>query len=380
MKIVLAIDSYKGCLTSEEVEQTAAQALREAFPKCQTDCIPIADGGEGTLQVLVKQNGGTQATLWVQNPCMKRIRAQYGISADGQTAYIEMAEASGLTLISETERNPMKTSTFGTGELIADALSKGCRNFIVGIGGSATNDAGTGMLQALGYRFLDKEGHKLGQGGEILEHIARIDESGKHPLLENAHFIVACDVQNPFYGPQGAACIFAPQKGATPAMMQQLDQGLKHFAKVIQQHTGKDIQQIPGSGAAGGLGGGMMALLNAELRQGAGILLEHTRFKELSADADLIITGEGKADHQTLMGKIPYHILQQSLPHHIPVLLMAGKVEDRDLLLHAGFRTVESITPEFMPLAMAMKPEVARENIRHTVVALAAAHLEPFVG
>ena len=253
MKIVLAIDSFKGCLTSEEVEQVVAQCLSAKFANSLIDSIPIADGGEGTLSTLMQHTQAIYQTVEVHNPCMKKIRASYGISSDGRKAFIEMASASGLTLISESERNPMKTTTFGTGELIADALDKGCTEFIIGIGGSATNDAGTGMLQALGYRFMDKEGKKLGVGGEILSKISFIDESAKHPLLKNAHFIVACDVSNPFYGPQGAAHIFAPQKGANGTMVDELDYGLQQFAQAILRHTGKDISSIPGSGAAGGM-------------------------------------------------------------------------------------------------------------------------------
>ena len=379
MKIVLAIDSFKGCLTSEEVEQTVAQCLSAKSANILIDSIPIADGGEGTLSALMQHTQAIYQTVEVHNPCMKKIQASYGISSDGRKAFIEMAGASGLTLISEDERNPMKTSTFGTGELIADALNKGCTEFIIGIGGSATNDAGTGMLQALGYRFIDKKGQALGSGGEILSKINYIDESTKHPLLKNAHFIVACDVRNPFYGPEGAAHIFAPQKGANRTMVDELDNGLQHFSKVILRHTGKDISSIPGSGAAGGMGGGMLAFLPAVLKSGSEIILGQCNFDERTEGANLIITGEGKMDKQTLMGKIPYHILQTGLNKGIPVIALSGKAENKEELMNAGFKAIHTITPESMPLTEAMKPEVAQKNIQHLFESLAPADLEPFI-
>ena len=379
MKIVLAIDSFKGCLTSEEVEQTVAQCLSAKSANILIDSIPIADGGEGALSALMQHTQAIYQTVEVHNPCMKKIQASYGISSDGRKAFIEMAGASGLTLISEDERNPMKTSTFGTGELIADALNKGCTEFIIGIGGSATNDAGTGMLQALGYRFIDKKGQALGSGGEILSKINYIDESTKHPLLKNAHFIVACDVRNPFYGPEGAAHIFAPQKGANRTMVDELDNGLQHFSKVILRHTGKDISSIPGSGAAGGMGGGMLAFLPAVLKSGSEIILGQCNFDERTEGANLIITGEGKMDKQTLMGKIPYHILQTGLNKGIPVIALSGKAENKEELMNAGFKAIHTITPGSMPLTEAMKPEVAQKNIQHLFESLAPADLEPFI-
>ena len=374
-KIVLAIDSFKGCLTSEEVEQAVAQCLSAKFANSLIDSIPIADGGEGTLSALMQHTQATYQTVEVHNPCMKKIRASYGISSDGRKAFIEMASASGLPLISEGERNPMKTTTFGTGELIADALDKGCTEFIIGIGGSATNDAGTGMLQALGYRFMDKEGKTLGLGGEILSKISFIDESAKHPLLKNAHFIVACDVQNPFYGPDGAAYVYARQKGADERMIADLDRGMQHFAKVLQRWTGMDIGLTAGSGAAGGMGGGMMALLGAELKSGADLLLDISRFDERIADADLIITGEGRIDRQSLMGKIPGKILQRGRSKGIPVIAIAGCVEDETLLKEAGFHGVYATKPENMPLEEAMKPEVATECVKKTASTCYTMHL-----
>lgn len=268
MKVILAIDSFKGCLTSKEVEKTVAQEIQAIFPHVQTLWIPIADGGEGTLKVLMEQAGGVWRHLEAHNPCMDKIDTQYGISPNGKTAFIEMATISGLTLIGEEQRNPMMTTSYGTGELIADALDSGCTEFIIGLGGSATNDAGMGMLQALGYQLWDKQGRLIAPGaaGGQLHEIARISETHKHPLLKRAHFIGACDVNNPFDGPEGAAYVFAQQKGADEAMIAALDKGLNHVAQVVRQQTGKDLAALPGSGAAGGMGGGMMAFLNAKLK------------------------------------------------------------------------------------------------------------------
>ena len=370
MKIILAIDSFKGRLTSAEAGQAAREAILQLHPEWETDIIPIADGGEGMLCVMLNATQGIKQTAWAHNPCMELTPAEYGISADGTTAFIEMANISGLPLITEEQRNPMKTTTFGTGELIRDALEKGCTRFIIGIGGSATNDAGTGMLQALGFRFLDTEGKALGQGGEILEKIASIDTSEVCPLLKNAHFIVACDVQNPFYGPQGAAYIYARQKGADDAMIAELDKGMRLFADVIHRETGKDIAHVPGSGAAGGMGGGMMAFLNAELKSGADLLLDISRFKERIAGANLIVTGEGRIDHQSLMGKIPGKILQIGKEYDIPVIALAGCVEDEVMLREAGFAGVYATKPASMTLKEAMKREVAMECVCQTVTSL----------
>ena len=241
MKVIIAIDSFKGSLTSTEAGKAVEESILQIHPDWQTDIIPIADGGEGMLTVMLNAAQGKRQTLWAHNPCMELTQTEYGISADGTTAFIEMATISGLPLIREEQRNPMKTTSYGTGELIRDALEKGCTRFIIGIGGSATNDAGTGMLQALGFRFLNEKGEPLGQGGEILSEIKSIDTSEICPLLKNAHFTVACDVKNPFYGPEGAAHVFARQKGADDTMIAVLDKGMRSFAQVIQKETGKDI-------------------------------------------------------------------------------------------------------------------------------------------
>ena len=368
MKVIIAIDSFKGSLTSTEAGQTVQESILQIHPDWETDIIPIADGGEGMLEVMLNATQGKTHHTWAHNPCMERIPTTYGISDDGITAFIEMASISGLPLIHKEQQNPMKTTTYGTGELIREALEKGCTRFIIGIGGSATNDAGTGMLQALGFRFLDHNGDSLGHGGEILEKIAFVDTSQKHPLLKSAHFTVVCDVNNPFYGPNGAAYIFARQKGADDPMVESLDQGLRSFAKVIQKETGKDISHIPGSGAAGGMGGGMLGFLQAELKPGADLLLDISQFEARIANADLIITGEGRLDRQSLMGKIPGKILQRGLAHNIPVMALAGCVEDKEQLIRAGFQRIYATKPEDMALEEAMKREVALQNIQNCIL------------
>ena len=367
MKIVLAIDSFKGCLTSIEVEQIVAKSFRKYIPDVIINMIPIADGGDGTLSILSDVLGAQLHECSVYNPCMELIPCQYAMSPSHDCALIEMAAASGLSLIPPEKHNPMKTTTYGTGQLIADALDKGCTNFIIGLGGSATNDAGVGMLQALGFQFFDKDGNELGQGGEILDKIASWSDVNKHPLLQEAHFTVACDVNNPLYGENGAACVYAAQKGADAAMIQQLDKGLFSFARQIYETIGIDISRIPGSGAAGGLGGGMMAFLNSELKSGASLVLELSGFERRIDDADFIITGEGRMDNQTLMGKIPGCILQIGKQYHIDVLGLAGSVSDMDKLLAAGFFAIYPVTPPDMPLDEAMKPCVTEENIMKAV-------------
>ena len=377
MKVVIAIDSFKGSLTSTEAGKAVADGILKQFPQCQIELIPIADGGEGMLTVMLNTIGGKLQHLTAHNPCMENIQTSYGISHDGTTAFIEMANISGLPLIQKEQRNPMKTSTYGTGEIIRDALEKGCTRFIIGIGGSATNDAGVGMLQALGFEFLDKSCRPLGFGGEILNKIVSINSTKVHPKVRNAHFIVACDVQNPFYGPNGAAAIYARQKGADNAMILELDRGIQAFAQVIQKDTGKDISMIPGSGAAGGMGGGMLAFLNAELRSGADLLLDLCQFESKIENADLIITGEGRLDHQSLMGKIPGKILEAGKRKDIPVIAFAGCVTDKEILESAGFKGIFATKPGFMPLEEAMKPDIAIQNLTS---ALASAHLETLIG
>ena len=298
---------------------------------------------------------------------MRPIQARYGVLGDGETAVIEMAEASGLPLLTEQKRNPMLTTSFGTGELIRHALRSGYRKLLVGIGGSATCDGGMGMLQALGLRFYDGSGKELRQGGAVMEQVVRVDSRQRERALEEAQITVACDVQNPFCGAEGAAFVFAPQKGATPEQVVRLDKGLRHWAEVVFQTTGKDIRLLPGAGAAGGMGGALHAFLHASLQPGIELLLDTVHFEEELANADLVITGEGRADRQTLMGKVPAGVLHRALSQGVKTVLLAGQIDDTQLLLNAGFTRLLPVTPQDMPLGEALRPETARENIRRAV-------------
>ena len=289
----------------------------------------------------------------------------------GRTAVMEMSAASGLPLLTAQERNPLKTTTYGTGEMIADAFGRGCREFLIGIGGSATNDAGVGMLRALGFRFLDAEGAELVGGGDILEHIYSIDDSGALPSLREATFSVACDVTNPLYGPEGAAYVFAPQKGADEAMVERLDAGLKNFAEVVKRYNGEDIATLRGAGAAGGLGGGFKALLGARLERGVDMVLEAIRFADIINGCDLVVTGEGRLDCQTMMGKTPSGVLQMAKNQGVPCVAIGGAIEKCKELEQSGFDVILSVTPENMPLAQAMQREVAMANVERTAEQIA---------
>ena len=365
-KFVLAIDSFKGSLTSTEAEAAAREGILRIYPRAEPLCIPIADGGEGMLDAL-STLGGQEVHLRVQGPLNDQIEARYLITADGQTAYIEMASASGLTLVPENLRNPLQTTTRGTGELMRDALDRGCHRLVIGLGGSATNDGGMGMLSALGIRFLDRQGKELEGRGKDMTATVRIDTSLAHPALKTTRCTAACDVRNPFDGPQGAAFIFAPQKGATPDDVQLLDQGLQHLAQLYQQTTGIDIATLPGAGAAGGLGGALAAFLHADLRPGISLLLEANGFQDKIKGADLIITGEGRADRQTLMGKVPAGVLHEAVRAGIPIALIAGQIADEEELHAAGFYHVCATTPQDMPLRVAMQKHIAQENIRQAM-------------
>ena len=367
-KIVVASDSFKGSLSSLEVADAAAKAINECIPGCRVEKVEVADGGEGTMDALHRTLGGVKVAVEVCDPLGRAITASYVKLADGVTAVLEMAVASGLPLLAPQERNPMKTSTYGTGLLIADALRKGCRKFLIGIGGSATNDAGMGMLEALGVRFLDVEGNLLHGSGESLEKVEDIDLSGVCAGLAESEFIIACDVDAPLYGPKGAACVFAPQKGADAEMVAKLNDGLEHFSSVVKRVTGKEVSDIPGAGAAGGLGGGFVAFLPARLERGIEMVLDAISFDERIRGASLIITGEGRVDFQTLTGKTPYGILKRARRQGIPVVAIGGSVAlGEKEASEAGFAGVYAVTPSDMPLEEAMKPETAVRNIYDTV-------------
>ena len=345
MKIVVAIDSFKGCLTSKGANQAAAEGIRRTYPDAVIVEIPVSDGGEGFMEAFHSAIGGTLVEVSVKDPLMRPITAKYLLK--DETAVIEMAQASGLTLLTKEERNPMVATSYGTGQLVVDAVRKGAKHIIVGLGGSATSDAGVGMLRALIDVFA-----KHGQWDDIKE-------------LKHVRFTIASDVKNPLCGENGAAHVFAPQKGATPEDVLALDGRALRFAYVSARHFGYDRSQMEGAGAAGGLGYAFLQYLNADCKPGIQLLLETIHFDEIVKDADLVITGEGSADRQTLMGKLPMGILQQS--GNTPVGLIAGRVSDREQLLKAGFAKVKCINPEGIPLEEAMRKEVAMQNIRETV-------------
>ena len=375
-KIVVASDSFKGCLSSMQVADAVERAALQTCPSCEVVKVDVADGGEGTIDALRRTLGGEKIEIEVADPLGRPVQASYAILNDGITAVVEMAAASGLPLLAPEERNPLKTSTYGTGQLIADALDRGCRRFLVGIGGSATNDAGMGMLEALGYRFLDPQGNLLHSCGESLEKVVSIDESSVNLALKESEFIVACDVKSPLYGPKGAACVFASQKGADSDMVERLDNGLKHFSEIVLLHQNpiQNPLNVPGVGAAGGLGFGFIAFLNARLERGIDMVLDAIKFDELIKGADLIITGEGKIDSQTLAGKTPYGVLQRAKRQEIPVIAIGGNVQlTQEEAKAVGFTSVLQVTPPGMPLNDAMNPETAAENIfRRTMTVILA--------
>ncbi len=366
-KIVIAPDSFKGSVAAREVADSAERAVREVFPACEVVKIPLGDGGEGTMDALLAALGGERVSCRARDPLSRPLWADYAILEDGRTAIVEMARASGLPLLAPAERDPSRATTYGTGELIRDALERGCRRFLLAIGGSATNDGGTGLLRALGYRFLDGRGEELEPCGAALARIAAVDRSGVSPALREASFTVACDVDNPLYGERGAAEVFARQKGADDAMVRMLDAGLRNYARVIERATGTRVDELPGAGAAGGLGAGLVAFLGAELKPGIQMVLEATRFDERIQGADLIITGEGKLDRQTCMGKAPWGVSRAATRQGIPVIALGGSVEDTPLLNQRGFLAVLSILPAPVSLERAMDKDFTLRNIQRTV-------------
>lgn len=365
-KIVVASDSFKGSLSSIDVANSAEKGIKEVCPKCEVVKVNVADGGEGTVDAIVDALGGHIVTIEVSDPLGRKINAQYGIA--GEVAILEMASASGLPLLKVDERNPLVTSTRGTGEMIMDAINRGCRKFLVGIGGSATNDAAMGMLQALGFRFLDAQGNVIenGCGGE-LENVVSIDDSQVSAEVRQSQFTVACDVDTPFCGPEGAAPVFAPQKGADEAMVCRLDDGMASFARVIEAKYGINIVPVAGAGAAGGMGGGFRALLNATLKKGIDMVLDAINFDDTIKGADLVITGEGKVDFQTAKGKTAAGVLARAKNAGIPVVAIGGCVELCDSLNAMGFAGIYPILEEKVPLEIAMQHDFASANVTRTV-------------
>lgn len=351
-KFVVALDSFKGCLTSKEANQAATEGVRSVFPDAETVQIPVSDGGEGFVEAFHAAIGGDIQELTVNNPLMRPVLARYLLK--DKTAVIEIAQATGLTLLTKEEHNPLIATSYGTGELVADAVRKGAEHVIVGLGGSATSDAGTGMIRALVDTFA-----KNGTWDDITE-------------LQHVRFTIASDVKNPLCGKNGAAYVFGPQKGARPEDVPTLDERARKFAEVSAKHFGHDRSKEEGAGAAGGLGYAFLQYLDAEYISGIELLLKTIQFEETVKDAKLVITGEGSSDKQTLMGKLPVGILTQS--GNVPVCLVAGRIKDRDQLLNAGFAYVECINPPDLSTEEAMRKEVATRNIHETILKVITAH------
>ncbi|BDU71926.1 glycerate kinase [Mesoterricola silvestris] len=355
MRIVVAPDSFKGSVSALGAAEAIERGIHAVFPDAEVRKVPIADGGEGTVEALVSATGGRLVRTRVPGPLGEPVTATWGVLGDGVTAVIEMAAASGLPLVPGDRRDPRITSTAGTGHLVKAALDAGLDRLVIGIGGSATNDGGAGMARALGARFLDAQGLPLPEGGAALARLAAIDTSGLDPRLATASILVACDVDNPLCGPRGASAIYGPQKGATPEAVQELDRALGVLARVATAATGRDVALRPGAGAAGGLGAGLMWFTPARLRPGVEIVLEATGFEDLVRGAALVITGEGRTDAQTAMGKAPVGVAAVARRHGVPVVCLSGGLaEGADEVLAQGIDALASIVPAPMALETCM--------------------------
>lgn len=371
MKIVIAPDSFKESLTALEAANAIEEGFKQVFPDAEYVKVPMADGGEGTVQSLVDATKGKIETLTVHGPLGEPAEAFYGISGDGKVAIIEMAAALGLHLVDPLERNPLVTSTWGTGELIQAALSKGVEEILIGIGGSATNDGGAGMIQCLGGKLLDKEGQQIVLGGIGLADLVSIDLSELNPKLKEVEIKVACDVDNPLTGPKGASYIYGFQKGGTAEQVEQLDQNLAHFASVVRQDLKQDIEFVAGAGAAGGLGGALLAVLAAKLQNGGVLVSELVGLENKICEADLVITGEGGINHQTIYGKTPICVAKIAQKYQIPVIAVAGRLSGNyQAVYEHGITAVFSILSEITSLETAL--EVGYKNIRNTAKNIAA--------
>lgn len=371
MRIVIAPDSYKESLSAQQVATQIELGFREIFPDAHYVKLPVADGGEGTVEAMVAATDGHIVRLDVTGPLGASVPAFYGLSGDGSCAYIEMAAASGLELVPAAKRDPMITTSWGTGELIRNALDKGVAHFIIGIGGSATNDGGAGMVQALGAKLLDKQGRQIGYGGGALPEICTIDMSDFDARIQHCRFEVACDVTNPLLGKEGASAVFGPQKGATPERVTQLDNALAHFAEMIKRDLGIDVLSVPGGGAAGGMGVALHAFCQAELRRGIEIVTEALGLDELVRDATLVITGEGRIDSQTIHGKVPIGVANVAKRYNKPVIGIAGSLTDDVGVVHQhGLDAVFSVLYSICTLEEAL--DNAAENVRMTARNIAA--------
>jgi len=367
MKILIAIDSFKGSLSSSRLSDAIQEGVKTIMPEAEVVSTPIADGGEGVVDALVNNLNGELIYKKVNDPLYRSVNAYYGMLPD-KTAIIEMALSSGLTLVPNHLRNPLLTTTYGVGELILDALDKGSREFICGIGGSATNDAGIGMAAALGYRFYDANDNELLPIGSSLQSIERIDLTNIDKRLKDCSFLIACDVDNPLYGPRGASYTYGPQKGADMKMVEELDLGLKHFSEVVKAQLKIDKAHLSGTGAAGGLGYGFSALLNGHLRPGIEIIMEKLEFEKKLIGVDLVITGEGRIDFQSVMGKAPMGVGLAAQKHNIPVIAIAGSLGDNyQALREFGIQSIYCVIDKPMSLEEAMDPTIAYNNVKNTV-------------
>lgn len=368
-KYVIAPDSFKESMTAKEVCNAMEKGIKKADPSAEVIKVPMADGGEGTVDSLVDATNGQRITVEVTGPLGNKISAYYGILGNGTTAVIEMAKASGLEIVEKKKRNPMITTTFGTGELIRDALDHNVKEIIIGLGGSSTNDGGSGMAQALGAKLLDQNNHQIPFGGGNLDKLYKIDISNLDSRLQDVKIILASDVTNPLIGKEGASRVFGLQKGATPEMVEKLENNLQHYAEIVKRDLNKDVASLSGAGAAGGLGAGLMAFTTCEMRRGVDLAIEVTKLEEKIRDADYVFTGEGGTDFQTKFGKTPYGVAKLGKKYHKPVISLAGYLgEGIDSLYSEGFTAIFGIIPGACDLSTALKngpSNVARttENI-----------------
>lgn len=368
MKVVIAIDSLKGSLSSMEAGTAIKDGILAAKPDAEVIVKPLADGGEGTTDALIEGMNGERIDLTVTGPMHTPVDAYYGYLKDTNTAVMEMASAAGITLVPDSEKNPLLATSYGVGEMINDAIQRGCRNFIIGIGGSVTNDGGIGMLKALGVRFLDENGEDAGEGGQALAKVARIDVSGMNPLLKECHIQVACDVNNPLCGENGSTYVYGPQKGVTEDMKKTLDEAMAHFARVTSETLENDYMNTPGAGAAGGLGYAFLAYTGAALTPGIELILDAVGLEEELSGADVVVTGEGRLDFQTAMGKAPVGVARLAKKYNAKVIAFAGSVtKEATACNKEGIDAFFPILRSVGTLAEAMDPVAARNNMTATV-------------
>lgn len=369
MKVVISIDSLKGSLSSMEAATAIKEGILEVNKDTEVLVMPLADGGEGTVDALVEGMNGQAVLTSVMGPIEEKVEAKYGILSDGKTAIMEMAQAAGFALVPTDKKNPLYTTTYGVGEMIKEAIEKGCRNFIVGIGGSATNDAGVGMLQALGFEFYDENNNLVGLGGQVLNKIKKIKIDNRIKDLDQCSFKIACDVNNPLFGQNGAAYIYGPQKGATHEIVKELDEGLRNFAQVVKADLGMDIAEVPGVGAAGGMGFAFLGFMNSKLESGIKIILDEINLDEAVKGADIVITGEGRLDNQTAMGKAPIGVARIAKKHGAKVIAIAGCTTDDAVRCNEeGIDAYFSIVNSAMTIEEAIKKETAIKNMKATTI------------